>query len=241
MMGITSDSSLYAVLGISFVFGLWHALDADHLAAVSAIVSDRKSLLGSSLVGGLWGLGHTVSLFAVGILIVLLKSAELSTLERYEGFFEAGVGIVLVFLGLNVLRKVLSSERIHAHSHAHSGRQHMHIHAHATESAERSHHGLSPHSVFVGMMHGLAGSAGLMLLVVPTISSPTLALTYIAVFGIGSIGGMMVMSFLMGLPIYFTAGRFEFLNRGIRLAAGIFSFGLGAVIVYDKLVAYLPR
>jgi hypothetical protein len=86
------------------------------------------------------------------------------------------------------------------------------------------------------MVHGLAGSAALMLLVVPTIASPALALLYILIFGIGSIGGMMAMSFLIGLPIHFTANRFGFISRSIRLIAGVFSLGLGAFIVYEKLV-----
>jgi high-affinity nickel-transport protein len=86
------------------------------------------------------------------------------------------------------------------------------------------------------MVHGLAGSAALMLLVVPTISSQAVALLYVLIFGIGSIGGMMAMSFLIGLPFHFTAGRFDVLNRGIRLVAGIFSLGLGASIIYEKLL-----
>ena len=87
------------------------------------------------------------------------------------------------------------------------------------------------------MIHGLAGSAALMLLVVPTIKSESIALLYILIFGIGSIGGMMAMSFLIGLPFHFTANRFDILNKGIRLIAGIFSLGLGASIIYEKLLA----
>jgi hypothetical protein len=85
------------------------------------------------------------------------------------------------------------------------------------------------------MVHGLAGSAALMLFILPQIPSPTLALLYIVIFGIGSIGGMMAMSFVIGLPVHFTANRFAILNRGIRLVAGMFSLGLGAFIVYEKL------
>lgn len=87
------------------------------------------------------------------------------------------------------------------------------------------------------MIHGLAGSAGLMLLVLPTIHSSMLALGFILIFGIGSIGGMIVMSFLMGLPLHFTANSFTAVNKGLRLLAGLFSFGLGLTIVYEKLVA----
>ena len=112
----------------------------------------------------------------------------------------------------------------------------MHIDTHHDEAAEKSHHSFSPRSVIVGMIHGLAGSAALMLLVVPTISSPVLAMTYILVFGVGSIGGMMVMSLLIGLPFHFTASRFDILNKGIRLCSGVFSMGLGAMIIYEKLV-----
>jgi sulfite exporter TauE/SafE len=95
----------------------------------------------------------------------------------------------------------------------------------------------SPRSVVIGMIHGLAGSAALMLLIVPTIESPTLALAYILIFGIGSIGGMMAMSFLIGLPFHFSAKKLVGLNKVIRLAAGIFSFGLGLFIIYEKLFA----
>ena len=83
----------------------------------------------------------------------------------------------------------------------------------------------------------VAGSAALMLLVVPSIPSPMIALVYILIFGIGSIGGMMAMSFLIGLPFHFTATNFIGLNKAIRLGAGIFSFSLGLSIIYEKLIA----
>jgi sulfite exporter TauE/SafE len=123
------------------------------------------------------------------------------------------------------------------HAHEHGEREHVHIHTHSSERTDLSHHRFSPRSIAIGMVHGLAGSAALMLLVVPTIASPVLALLYILIFGIGSICGMMAMSFLVGLPLHFTANRFNLLNRGIRLVAGVFSFGLGAFIVYEKLLA----
>lgn len=86
----------------------------------------------------------------------------------------------------------------------------------------------------VGMVHGLAGSAGLMLLVLPTIESPVIALIYIAIFGVGSITGMMLMSLLMGLPLYLTSVRFAAVNKGIRFAAGAFSLVWGALLVNEK-------
>ena len=233
-MDINPQLSTFSVLVIGFVLGLQHATEADHLAAVSTIVSEKKNLFTASLVGGLWGLGHTISLFAVGALVILFKF-QIS--ESLEAKLEAAVGAMLILLGINALRKLFQASKVHVHSHEHDGHKHVHIHTHEKGTAEVSHHRLSPRSVIVGMVHGLAGSAALMLLVVPTISSRFVALLYILIFGIGSIGGMMAMSFLIGLPFHFTAGRFNVLNRGIRLIAGIFSLGLGLTIVYEKLVA----
>ena len=205
-MELAPGLSTFSVLLIGFVLGLRHATEADHLAAVSTIVSEKKNLFTASIVGGLWGVGHTISLFAVGLLVVFLK-LQIST--AVETKLEAGVGLMLVILGANALRKLATSERIHAHTHEHDGHAHIHIHTHKDESAEASHHRFSPRSVVIGMVHGLAGSAALMLLVVPTIQSTPIALLYILIFGVGSIGGMMVMSLLIGLPFHFTANRFD--------------------------------
>ena len=233
-MEITPQLSTFSVLVIGFVLGLQHATEADHLAAVSTIVSEKKNLFTASLVGGLWGVGHTISLFVVGLLVILLKF-QIS--ESVETKLEACVGAMLVLLGMNALRKLFQAGKVHVHSHEHDGHEHVHIHTHGQEGAESSHHRLSPRSVVIGMVHGLAGSAALMLLVVPTISSTAVAMLYILIFGMGSIGGMMAMSFLIGLPFHFTAGRFEILNRGIRLVAGVFSLCLGTSIVYEKLLS----
>ena len=233
-MELTPEMSAFAILGGGFVIGLRHALDADHLAAVSAIVTDRKSLWTSSIVGGLWGVGHTMSLLFVGSAVIFLK---VGISESVEAYLEAAVGAMLVLLGLNVLRKLLAAERIHAHEHSHEGHIHAHIHVHEPGETPAAHHGFSPRSVIVGMVHGLAGSAGLMLLVLPTIELPSLALLFILIFGIGSIGGMMAMSLLMGLPLYLTASRFELVNKGLRVIAGVFSLLWGAVLIHEKLIA----
>jgi len=231
-MEITPQLTTFSVLLIGFLLGLQHAVEADHLAAVSTIVSEKKNLFMASIVGGLWGVGHTISLFAVGILVIFLK---LQISETTEAKLEAIVGGMLVLLGLNALRKLFQSKKIHVHTHEHGTRAHVHLHEHDDEPAEASHHKFSPRSIIIGMVHGLAGSAALMLLVVPTIPSPALALLYILIFGVGSIGGMMVMSFLIGLPVHFTANRFAILNKAIRFSAGIFSLGLGSFIIYEKL------
>ena len=223
-----------AVLLIGFVFGLYHAIEADHLAAVSAIVSEHKNVLTASIIGGFWGLGHTISLFIVGALVIFVN---LQFSESTKQYLEGIVGVMLVLLGLNALRKIFTAEKIHTHTHSHDGHKHSHLHLHQDEKSEASHHRFAPRSVAVGMVHGLAGSAGLMILVLQSIESPWVALLYIAIFGVGSIAGMMIMSLLMGLPLYFTAGRFTAVNKGIRFLAGAFSLVWGAMLINEKFFA----
>ena len=187
-METSQEISTFSILLFGFVLGLRHATEADHLAAVSAIVSEKKNLFTSAIVGGLWGVGHTISLFVVGVLVIFLK---LQISETVEAKLEAMVGGMLIILGINALRKMLQRDKIHAHTHTHEGHPHIHFHTHDQDVAEKSHHRLSPRSVVVGMVHGLAGSAALMFLVVSTIPSSAVAVMYILIFGIGSIGGMM--------------------------------------------------
>lgn len=229
------ETSAFAILGIGFFLGLKHAIEADHLAAVSTIVSERKSLWGSALIGGIWGLGHTISLLLAGIFVLLLNF-EIS--EQTANILEFCVGIMLLFLGLNVFRKLASGGNLHFHAHEHGTREHVHPHIHekAKTDEKNSHHGLkfSPRALLIGMVHGLAGSAAMMLLYLPTITSNNLKLIYIVIFGIGSIGGMMLMSFLVGLPFHLTASRFNQYNRALQVVAGLVSIVIGLMIVYEK-------
>lgn len=230
-----STAGTFGILGLGFVLGLKHATEADHLAAVSTIVSERKSLWSSAFVGGLWGLGHTVSLFIAGVFVLLL---DFQISEQAERILEFCVGIMLVLLGLNVLRKILQGGKFHFHTHEHGERLHAHPHIHTpgqTDEAE-THHGFkfSPRSLIIGMIHGLAGSAALMLLIIPTIESRTVGLLYIIIFGAGSIGGMMLMSFLVGLPFHLTAKNFNRLNYTLQSIAGFASIGIGLYIIYEK-------
>jgi ABC-type nickel/cobalt efflux system permease component RcnA len=233
--------SAATVLAFGFVLGLKHAVEADHLAAVSTIVSERKSLLSSSLVGGLWGIGHTISLLIAGVAVMLL---HIKISERMGQALEFSVGLMLVALGLNALRKLLRHGQLHLHLHQHGSRAHVHPHLHdgSPETDPHTHHGLrldqhqgsrlSARPLLVGMMHGFAGSAALMLLVLSTINSRLIGLLYIAVFGGGSIGGMMLMSALVGLPVHFTARRFTRANLALRCLAGLFSLSFGLLMVY---------
>jgi sulfite exporter TauE/SafE len=229
-----NELSSLAILGFGFVLGLKHATEADHLAAVSTIVTERKSLFSSAIIGGVWGLGHTISLFVAGVFVLLL---DFQISPQTERLLEFGVGVMLVLLGLNVLRKLLQGARLHFHAHEHGERVHVHPHMHDRAKDEpHTHHGFSfsPRALLVGMIHGLAGSAALMLLIIPTIESRAIGLLYILVFGVGSIGGMMLMSFLVGLPFTLTASRFNRFNYALQSLAGLVSVGLGLYIVYEK-------
>jgi ABC-type nickel/cobalt efflux system permease component RcnA len=223
------------ILGLGLVLGLKHATEADHLAAVSTIVSGHKGLWSSALVGGLWGLGHTFSLFIAGLFVLLLDFQISQTASQW---LEFGVGVMLTLLGLNVLRRIVKGGHLHFHPHEHGGHAHAHPHVHDVEKADHAatHHGfdLNSRALLIGMVHGLAGSAALMLLVIPTIQSRAIGMLYIVIFGIGSVGGMMMMSFLVGLPFHFSASRFSRFNHLLQFCSGILSIILGLGIIYDK-------
>lgn len=232
-------ASIITILGFGFMLGLKHAIEADHLAAVSTIVTQRKNAFTASLVGGLWGIGHTISLFAVGLIIILF---HLEISEKLEKSLEFCVALMLIVLGVDALRKIVSGGQIHSHEHKHGQHSHSHPHSHEAEDAhspdEIEQHSHEPKAVgirpvIVGMIHGLAGSGALMLLVLATISSPGVGLVYILIFGLGSVGGMMLMSLLLGLPLQFAADRFRWIEIGMRGIAGLFSLGLGIFMVYE--------
>ncbi len=219
----------FTLLSLGLVLGLEHALDADHVVAVSTLVSQTKSLKRSSLFGILWGMGHTTTLFVVGLVILLFK---LTIPQKLALSFEFLVGIVLVLLGVDVLRKVVQG-RVHLHPHTHpDGTTHVHLHAHdqpheqPEESAHHHHH----RSFLVGLVHGLAGSSALMLLVLTTVESVWQGIFFILIFGVGSILGMMVTSTLIALPMK-AVTNFARLDRGLRLAAGAISIVLGMLIM----------
>ncbi|MGH9946708.1 MAG: sulfite exporter TauE/SafE family protein [Pyrinomonadaceae bacterium] len=240
----TGSVSTFSILVFGLLFGLKHAVEADHLAAVSTIVSERKSILSSSLVGGMWGIGHTISLLVVGIFVIVLR-VEIGA--RLASALEFGVALMLIALGINALRKLISGGTLHLHPHQHFGHAHLHPHQHLELEhphmhdvtseivAADTHHGLriGARPLLVGIVHGLAGSAALMLLVLSTIKSPLIGMAYIGVFGIGSIGGMMLMSALVGLPIHLTANRCASGTRVLQGLAGAFSLCFGLFMTYE--------
>lgn len=230
----------FFVLGLGFLLGLKHATEADHLVAVTTIVSEQRSLRRSALVGALWGVGHTAALFAAGVVVILL---EVAIPERVASAFEFCVALMIIFLGGRVLFLLLRRRRrAHVHTHTHGGRAHTHLHfhdeadAHAAAHAHASGHerhaaafgGWRP--LAVGAVHGLAGSAALTLLVLAEAvrnGSRALGLAYLLLFGAGSIGGMLLMSALIGLPFALTASRFRRMDAHVRLTAGLASVAFG--------------
>ena len=231
-----SPLNVFSALGLGLALGLKHAVEADHVAAVAVIASERRNILGASLVGGLWGVGHTFALLAAGAAVILLR---LPLSARVGAALEMLVALVLVTLGASSLVKLARGGRLHFHVHRHGGLWHAHPHAHAGHDAEPSaetHHGLrlsGARPLLVGALHGFAGSAALMLLVVPIISSRALAMLFLAIFGAGSIGGMMLMSALVALPARLAGRRFgSGTDLFVRGAAGLLSLAFGALTAY---------
>jgi len=226
------DGMLITALAVGFVLGLRHALDPDHIVAVSTIVSECKSLRRSSLVGTFWGLGHTFSLLVVGLGVIALK---LNLTERLAAWMEFAVAVMLVGLGVKGVATALRGWKLHAHKHQHGGPPHLHLHVHKPGEAEDHQHrhilGLGTKPFLVGMVHGLAGSAALMILVVATIPSAIAGLIYIAVFGVGSVGGMLLMSSVISLPFLLTGGRLSVVGRVLQMLVGMFSVGFGIYLM----------
>jgi ABC-type nickel/cobalt efflux system permease component RcnA len=232
-----AELPLWTTLALGFVLGLRHALDADHLAAVSTVASQEKSLLRSSMIGVSWGMGHTAALLVFGMAVAAFR---LALTERLAQILEFVVGLMLIGLGANVLFKLWKGSALHAHAHAHDGVEHKHLHVHVAEPRHEHQHQhqhrtlrLGGRPFMVGVVHGLAGTAALMMLVVGTLPSLVLAAAYILVFGVGSIGGMVLMSVLISVPIAIASSRLRLLERGIRVLAGLFSLGFGGYLTWE--------
>ena len=222
-----SATSTFAILGFGFLLGLKHATEADHLAAVSTIVSERKGLLSSAFIGGVWGLGHTISLFRRGN---FRSSLNFQISEQTERILEFCVGVMLFLLGVNVIRKLAQGGHLHFHAHEHGGHKHVHPH-HPRQITRRSAHTSrilsSARALLLSEWFTAWRERGINALVIPTIESRAVGLLYIIIFGVGSIGGMMLMSFLVGLPFQLTAKKFNRLNHLLQGVAGLVSVALG--------------
>jgi hypothetical protein len=217
--------SVDSVVALGFVLGLRHATEADHLAAISTIVTERRSLLSALVVGGLWGCGHMLALLIAGIAILLLRY-QMSAQMAHA--LELCVGIMLVLLGANVLRSLVQQGESESHDHT------------TVESLSHSDAWPIARPLLVGTVHGLAGSAPLLLLTLTVGASSLAAFTYIAVFGVGSMMGMAIMSLLLSVPARLTVEHFTGTHLALRGLSGLFSVALGLFIVYENGVLTRP-
>lgn len=232
------NMSLIVALGIGFLLGLKHATEADHLVAVTTIVSEQRSIWRSALVGALWGVGHTASLLAAGVVVIIM---EIKIPAGVGGVLEFLVALMIIFLGARILYSTLRhGTHLHLHTHSHDGHAHTHFHFHDKSDAHEvttvpghEHHrsGLSGwRPLIVGMVHGLAGSAVLTLLVLTEVvrhGSRARGMAYLLVFGLGSIGGMLLMSTLISLPIVLTTRRFARIEVPMRVVVSVSSIVFG--------------
>lgn len=224
-----------SLLFLGFLIGMRHALEVDHLAAVASISSRETSIRATVRHGAVWGLGHTTTLFLFGSIVLWMDTVMPEALA--EGL-EMAVGVMLVLLGIDVLRRVIR-DRIHFHVHRHEdGQRHFHAHSHAGETghdpdAHRHVHGPFPwRTLFIGFMHGMAGSAALILLTLQSLDSVWLGMLYMLLFGVGSIIGMAAVSSLIALPLAASARRLTWLHNGLQAAIGLFTLSLGSWILY---------
>jgi hypothetical protein len=214
-----------AILAIGFAFGLRHALEADHLAAVASLASRHTRPLDIVKHGLTWGLGHALTLFALaGVAFVLGGAIP----ERLATWLEFAVGMMLFALGTQVLWK-LARGRMHVHVHEHGGERHLHLHSHEQDRGHVHEHGFRWRTLSVGLMHGLAGSAALLLLAMTQVRDPVRGLAYICVFGLGSMAGMAALSAALSVPLALSARFISIANNGLQAAIGVCTVALGAV------------
>jgi len=248
-------------LFLGFFLGMRHATDADHVVAMATIVSRERSLVGSALIGAAWGVGHTVTVMAVGAAIIVFGVV---IPPRLGMSMEFAVGIMLVLLGVLTLTgmgRTGGTARAHAgvpgvheldvhdHLHAHGDYLHRHPHGHdpgahghadeRTPLARLDRSGLGRIALYdwlrpfvVGLVHGLAGSAAVALMILSIIREPVAALGYLLLFGLGTIVGMMLITLILSAPFTFTAVNLPKFNWRLRLASGLVSFSFGAVLIY---------
>lgn len=221
------ELTILTALFFGFLLGVKHALDADHVVAVTTIVSRSNSLLRSAVVGLSWGMGHTITLFVVGFAVLVLKVTIPDKLALSMEFL---VGVLLVLLGTPIIRQLVSGNS-HVHFHRHQEKHHAHSHSHRDTPQHKHQHLRRP--LLIGMVYGLAGSGALTLLVLTTMPSVTQGLVFLLIFGMGSMLGMVLFSGLIGLPFKLTA-RFSLqLYPWVQRVAGIISVTFGLFIMWQ--------
>lgn len=227
---------------MGFLIGLKHALEADHVAAVASLATKTTSVREGLVLGATWGVGHTITLFIFSSIVLIVDTVISAQLALALEFF---VGCMLMLMG-GVIIKEIVIKRIHLHMHKHSdGTTHLHFHSHAQENIE---HKSNPHqhthsqqfsirALLVGMMHGMAGSAALIVLPLDSVSSIETRLVYIFLFGSGSILGMALLSSMIIIPLKHSESAANHTYQGLQVLIGLVTLLLGMNIMYETSVA----
>jgi len=224
------------VMGLGLAVGLEHAFEPDHVAAVSTQISKsrfskksatqmfKESMTKSSILGVIWGAGHTTTLVFMGLLVYALA---ITIQDQIFSGFEFGVGLMLVFLGITtIINRKIKFKHKHPHTHG-DGTIHFDEHDHKDPSHKHGHK-----SYVIGLIHGLAGSGSLVVLTAATLDNVSLVLGFILIFGIDSMIGMAIVGSLMGIPIAL-ANKIKSLQKLFRYIAGMFSLLIGVNIIYQ--------
>ena len=247
--------TLLSIVALGFFLGMRHATDPDHVIAVTTIVSRQRGIRQAALIGILWGLGHTITILTVGTAIILFG---LVIPPRVGLTMELSVGLMLILLGIlnlsGIMRWITDSitpleSGQHSHPHGHGDYVHAHPHSHVPEKhgheeeatpvgwMDRNFGRLGLYQVVrplaVGVVHGLAGSAAVALLVLTTIRVPSWAIFYLLVFGLGTVAGMMLITAAIAVPFKLSESHFSRLNRGLGLVSGLVSVAFGLFIIYQ--------
>lgn len=237
---------LWSAVALGFVLGLRHALDPDHVVAVSTIVSTEPNWRRSSLIGSFWGLGHATSLLTLGGLIVALR---INITEIAASRLEIIVSVMLVGLGVYAIRSARDGFRLHAHRHTHEGaaageeKEHVHLHVHKPRTLPVHQHahplafGLRPYAI--GLVHGIAGSGGLALLVMATAKTAAAGLLYMAALALGALVGMGILSALLTLPLAALRTRYETLHLRFQFLSGVCSVAFGVWLFTEHLGEFM--
>lgn len=233
---------MFSVLLLGLLLGLQHAMEADHLAAVASLTTRGKSLRDAARQGTAWGLGHSLTLLLVGGSVLLIDGV---IGEQLSLLLESAVGLMLILLGADVLLQ-LYRRRIHYHVHQHASETHFHAHSHAPGSqhaADPHHHRhdqrLPLRSMMVGMVHGMAGSAALIVFALGSVQSLWQGLAYIAIFGVGSVIGMTALAVIISLPLRWSARSLTWAHNGLTAMLGIFTLTLGIVLLHQTTQSLL--
>jgi ABC-type nickel/cobalt efflux system permease component RcnA len=268
---VTTTITSLPIIVLGLLLGMRHATDPDHVIAVATIVARQRTAWGAALIGSLWGIGHTVTITIVGAVIIIF---EVVIPPRLGLAMEFSVALMLVLLGTLSLTGLLGrvtqgltpaptpDRGVHDHPHGHDDYVHAHPHGHAPDAHGHAESGTplsrldrlfggigvyqAVRPLIVGLVHGLAGSAAVALLVLATIRDPLWAVAYLLLFGVGTIVGMMLVTAAIGLPFVFTAGRSVKIHRYLGLASGVLSLAFGLFLAYqiglgDGLFTSTPR